>query len=214
MVEEAGWIQDLLAEDDPDKEENLVEIKRAANQIKVQGGRCKEITHKLLSFARKTDPAVKQLDLNELIKEMITLVDQKTHYANVRIETQLDPDLPPLWASATELQQVLLNLLNNSVDAMQSSGGIIRVTTEVNDGDIFLKVADNGIGIAEANLPRIFDPFYTTKPVGQGTGLGLSICYGIIKKLGGDIQVQSAKGKGTTFTIILPVAKQQKAAVA
>ncbi|MGB5985722.1 MAG: ATP-binding protein [Desulfobacterales bacterium] len=206
MVEEAGWIQDLLAEDEPATPGNLAEIERATTQIKTQGGRCKEITHKLLSFARKTDPTVKQLDLNELIEEMITLVDQKTRYANVRIETDLDPGLPPFWASATELQQVLLNLLNNSVDAMNSSGGIIQVSTQVNEGQILLKIADNGIGIAEANLQRIFDPFYTTKPVGKGTGLGLSICFGIIQKLGGNIQVQSAKGQGTAFSIRLPLA--------
>ncbi|MBR9985873.1 MAG: two-component sensor histidine kinase [Desulfosarcina sp.] len=205
MVEEAGWIQDLLAEDDPATADNLAEIQRASTQIKTQGGRCKEITHKLLSFARKTDPTVKQIDLNEMVQEMITLVDQKTRYASVQIETQLDAGLPPVWASTAELQQVLLNLLNNSVDAMDSSGGNIHISTQLNDDQIVLKVADNGMGIAEANLARIFDPFYTTKPVGQGTGLGLSICYGIIQKLGGDIQVQSTKGKGTTFSVFLPV---------
>ena len=209
MVEEAGWIQDLLAEDDPATPDNLTEIERASAQIKTQGGRCKEITHKLLSFARKTDPTIKQIDLNEMVQDMITLVDQKTRYANVQMETQLDPDLPPIWASATELQQVLLNLLNNSVDAMDSSGGNIHISTQLSDGYITLKIADNGMGIAEANLARIFDPFYTTKPVGQGTGLGLSICYGIIKKLGGNIQAQSTKGKGTTFTISLPMAKDK-----
>ena len=207
MVEEAGWIQDLLAEDNPATAENLAEIERASAQIKIQGGRCKEITHKLLSFARKTDPTAKAVDLKELVEEITTLVDQKTRYANVEIETVFDQNLPPLWASATELQQVLLNLLNNSVDAMTSNGGIIKISTQASDGRITLTVADNGIGIAEANLARIFDPFYTTKPVGQGTGLGLSICYGIIKKLGGDIQVQSAKGRGTTFNIIFPITK-------
>ncbi len=205
MVEEAGWIQDLLAEDDPTTAENLAEIDRATNQIKTQGGRCKEITHKLLSFARKTDPTAKKLDLNQLIEEMITLIDQKTRYANVKIDTQLDSDLPLFLASATELQQVLLNLLNNSVDAMDSTGGHIQITTRLVDNHIVLDLTDNGIGIADANLARIFDPFYTTKPVGQGTGLGLSICYGIIQKLGGKIHVQSAKGKGSTFTIFLPV---------
>ena len=207
MVEEAGWIQDLLAEDNPATADNLAEIERASAQIKIQGGRCKEITHKLLSFARKTDPTAKAVDLKKLVEEIITLVDQKTRYANVEIETAFDENLPPLWASATELQQVLLNLLNNSVDAMTSNGGVIKISTHTSDGQITLTIADNGIGIAEANLARIFDPFYTTKPVGQGTGLGLSICYGIIKKLGGDIQVQSAKGRGTTFNIIFPITK-------
>ena len=209
MVEEAGWIQDLLGEDEPTTPDNLSEIERAAAQIKTQGGRCKEITHKLLSFARKTDPTEKVIDLNEMVAEMITLVDQKARYANVKIETNLESDLPPFQASATEIQQVLLNLINNSVDAIDSSGGTIRISTHEGEGTIELKIADNGIGIAEANLSRIFDPFYTTKPVGQGTGLGLSICFGIIEKLGGSIQVQSAKGKGTTFTISLPIAKDK-----
>ena len=213
MVEEAGWIQDLLAEDEPATADNLAEIQRASTQIKTQGGRCKEITHKLLSFARKTDPTVKQIDLNEMVQEMITLVDQKTRYASVQIETQLDAGLPPVWVSSAELQQVLLNLLNNSVDAMDSSGGNIHISTQLNDDQIILKIADNGMGIAEANLARIFDPFYTTKPVGQGTGLGLSICYGIIKKLGGDIQVQSTKGKGTTFSVFLPISKDKISAL-
>ena len=213
MVEEAGWIQDLLAEDEPATADNLSEIERATTQIKTQGGRCKEITHKLLSFARKTDSTVKQIDLNEMVQEMITLVDQKTRYASVHIETQLETGLPPVWVSSAELQQVLLNLLNNSVDAMDSSGGNIHISTQLNDDQIVLKIADNGIGIAEANLARIFDPFYTTKPVGQGTGLGLSICYGIIKKLGGDIQVQSTKGKGTTFSIFLPISTDKTGAL-
>ena len=86
MVEEAGWIQDLLAEDDPATSQNLAEIERATSRIKSQGGRCKEITHKLLSFARKTDPAVKPINLNEMVQEVITLVDQKTRYASVQIE--------------------------------------------------------------------------------------------------------------------------------
>ena len=156
MVEEAGWIQDLLAEDNPATADNLAEIERASAQIKNQGGRCKEITHKLLSFARKTDPTAKEVDLKKLVEEIITLVDQKTRYANVEIETVFDENLPPLWASATELQQVLLNLLNNSVDAMTSNGGIIKISTHASNGQITLTVADNGIGIAEANLCQNF----------------------------------------------------------
>ncbi|MBR9987816.1 MAG: hypothetical protein KFF68_18075, partial [Desulfosarcina sp.] len=93
------------------------------------------------------------------------------------------------------------------VDAMTSNGGFINISTPASDDQITLTVADNAVGIAEANLSRIFDPFYTTKPVGQGTGLGLSICYGIVKKLGGDMLVQRAKGRGTTFNIIFPITK-------
>ena len=210
MVEEAGWVQDLLSEEDPTTADNITEITRAAAQIRTQGARCKEITQKLLSFARKTDPTIKEIQINDLVEDVISLIAQKARYANVKVETNLGSDLNPVMASASELQQVLLNLFNNSVDAMDQSGGEIRVISRSDDGGVTLEIADNGIGIAEANLARIFDPFYTTKPVGQGTGLGLSICYGIIKKLGGDISVRSAKQKGTTFTIFLPTPAPRK----
>ena len=209
MVEEAGWVQDLLDEDDPASPDNLAEIKRAAAQIRTQGSRCKEITHKLLSFARKTDPTTKEIYINELIEDVVSLVDQKTRYANVKMFTQLAPSLPCLNAPVSELQQVLLNLFNNSVDAIGQSGGNITIRSRLKDSAIEVEVEDDGMGIAPANLARIFDPFYTTKPVGQGTGLGLSICYGIIKKLGGDIKVRSAKQKGTAFTIVLPLNEQE-----
>jgi len=205
MVEEAGWIQDILDDGVPDTQEGVAEIMRAVKQIRTQGSRCKEITHKLLSFARKTDPTVREIDLNELVEEVIGLLGQKTRYANVQIVSQLDKGIPPIYASPSEMQQVLLNLLNNAVDSIDQRGGTVTVRTDQGkDGKVRLEVEDTGIGIAEANLSRIFDPFYTTKPVGQGTGLGLSICYGIINKLGGEISVRSAKGKGTAFTVKLP----------
>ncbi|MBU1277389.1 MAG: two-component sensor histidine kinase [Proteobacteria bacterium] len=204
MVEEAGWIEDLMSDEGPLSEETLSEIQRAVQQIQEQGDRCKQITHKLLSFARKTDPTVKPVDLNGLVDEVLGLVSQKSRYAGVKLETSLDGQLPRVAASPSELQQVLLNLVNNAVDAINSEGGTVTVTTSHENDTAKLSVSDTGIGIADANLARIFDPFYTTKPVGQGTGLGLSICYGIINKLGGEIKVASAKGKGSTFTVILP----------
>jgi two-component system NtrC family sensor kinase len=210
MVEEAGWIHDLLEEDECRSAENLAEIERAVKQIRTQGGRCKEITHKLLSFARKTDPTEREIEVNEMVGEVMGLLSQKTRYASVELQADLAADLPPISASPAEMQQVLLNLLNNAVDAMGQEGGVISVSTRGgSDGRIELAVADTGMGIAEANLERIFDPFYTTKPVGQGTGLGLSIVYGIIKKLGGDISVRSRKGEGTTFTVYLPGRSQE-----
>jgi len=207
MVEEAGWVEDLLEDEDPTNEENLAELRRAAIQIKTQGRRCKEITHKLLSFARKTDPAVHEVNLNELVADVTSLLKQKTRYANVRIETKLAPDLPLVGASPSELQQVVLNLVNNAVDAVDTSGGgTVTLTTRSNKNSIFVDVADTGPGIPESDLNRIFDPFFTTKPVGQGTGLGLSICYGIVHKLGGDITVRSQLGVGSIFTVRLPMA--------
>jgi two-component system NtrC family sensor kinase len=204
MVQEAGWIDDLLGEDDPCSGENLAEITRAVGQIRTQGDRCKEITYKLLSFARKTDPTIREVELNEIVDEVIGLTSQKTRYANVRIETELDPNLPVIQASPSELQQVLLNLVNNAIDAIERPGGTVTVATGGAGGEVVLEVRDTGKGIPEANLGRIFDPFFTTKPVGQGTGLGLPICYGIVEKMGGRITVESEIEKGTTFTVFIP----------
>ncbi len=213
MVEEAGWIQDLLVSDhESNQEENEKEISRAVQQIRTQGERCKTITHKLLSFARKTDPTVRPFDLNDLVHEVIGLMGQKTRYANVKVETQLSPNLGSLYASPSELQQVLLNLVNNAVDAIGPDGGTVAVATERRGDEIVLRVSDTGEGIPQANLERIFDPFFTTKAVGQGTGLGLSICYGIVDKLGGRISVESEVGAGTTFTIYFKAGKPGQAA--
>ncbi|MGA9178184.1 MAG: ATP-binding protein [Desulfobacterales bacterium] len=205
MVEEAGWIGDLLEEEEFRKSENLEEFERALKQIKTQGHRCKEITHKLLSFARKTDSRVQETQVNDLVKELVALSEQRAKYSKITIETNLERNLPITYMAQSEMQQILLNLINNSVDAMEKEGGELTIST-YSEGDVIgIKVSDNGSGIPEANLSRIFEPFFTTKPVGKGTGLGLSICYGIIQKMGGQIDVESVIDSGTTFHIRLPV---------
>jgi len=205
MVEEAGWIEDLLADGTPATQETRSEIERAVGQIQTQGDRCKDITYKLLSFARKTDPTVREVDINATVEEVLGLMSQKTRYANVHIESSLAAGIPPVSASPTELQQVLLNLINNAVDAIGPRGGTVTITSRQEGEELFVRVSDTGEGIPEANLARIFDPFFTTKPVGQGTGLGLSICYGIVDRLGGRIEVESVVEQGTTFTVYLPL---------
>ena len=205
MVEEAGWIQDLLDEG-LDKDDNEREVQRALAQIRSQGSRCREITHKLLSFARKIDPTVERLCVNELIREMAKFCEQRAKYANVRIETSLVDAVPEVEASPSEMQQVLLNLINNAIDAMDPGGGQLDIMSRVEDDQVVVSISDTGCGIPKANLQRIFDPFFTTKPVGKGTGLGLSIIYGIINKMGGEISVSSVVNKGTVFTIRLPAA--------
>jgi len=205
MVEEAGWIQDLLDEG-LDKDDNERETQRALAQIRSQGVRCREITHKLLSFARKIDPTVEQVSLNEMIRDMAEFCEQRAKYANVIIETSLADGLPELEASSSELQQVFLNLINNAIDAMDPGGGNLDIISRQEDGRVVVSISDTGCGIPQANLSRIFDPFFTTKPVGKGTGLGLSIIYGIINKMDGEISVKSVVDQGTTFSIRLPSA--------
>ena len=205
MVEEAGWIKDLLEEEEFRESENLDEFERALNQIKTQGRRCKEITHKLLSFARKTDSRVQETRINELIRELVALSEQRAKYAKITIHMDLENNLPVTYLAQSEMQQVLFNLINNAIDAMEKKGGELTITTYLEKDTIGIKMSDNGPGIPEANLSRIFEPFFTTKPVGKGTGLGLSICYGIIQKMGGQIHVESIIDSGTTFNIRLPV---------
>jgi len=205
MVEEAGWIGDLLEEEEFQESENLSEFARALEQIRAQGRRCKEITHKLLSFARKTDSRIQDVQIDDLIEELVSLSAQKAKYSNVMINMDLQPDLPAIRVSQTELQQVFLNLINNALDAMEKKGGTLNISSQVEDNLIVVEVEDNGPGIPEANIARIFDPFFTTKPVGKGTGLGLSICYGIVKKMGGEIEVRSTLGEGTTFRVSIPL---------
>jgi two-component system NtrC family sensor kinase len=211
MVEEAGWIQDLLQEEDLKGSANLEEFQRALKQIRTQGGRCKEITHKLLSFARKTDSRVQEVQINVLVEELVALTEQRAKYALVEIQTRLESPLPLVRVSPSELQQVFLNLINNALDAMSRKGGILTLATRREEGQVVVDVSDTGQGIPPANLPRIFDPFFTTKPVGKGTGLGLSICYGIVSKLGGQIDVQSALEAGTTFRVRLPALESEAA---
>jgi two-component system NtrC family sensor kinase len=204
MVEEAGWIGDLLEEEEFGESENLKEFSRAVEQIQRQGNRCKEITHKLLSFARKTDSGMQDIDVNELVEEIVSLSAQRAKYSNVSVDINLQRDLPHAGGSQSELQQVFLNLINNALDAMGNKGGRLQISSSIEDKNIVVEISDNGPGIPQANLSRIFDPFFTTKPVGKGTGLGLSICYGIIKKMGGEIDVHSVVQKGSTFRVRIP----------
>jgi two-component system, NtrC family, sensor kinase len=217
MIEEAGWVQDLMTDEDdcfknsPHREE----YERALKQINTQGQRCKEITHKLLGFARRTDAPVELTQINDLVHEVVDLIERPASYINIHIMQNLAPNLPLVNASPSELQQVIINLLKNASDAMEKTGGTITVSTKAAGSmGVILSVSDDGPGIPESVLPRIFDPFFTTKPVGKGTGLGLSICFGIISKLGGKIDVSSSKDQGTTFQVHLPAVSETMLAAA
>lgn len=205
MLEEAGWIEDVL--DDMPKDGNTEEIARSVGKIRGQGTRCRSITHKLLGFARKSNEPDQPVNIADMLREMAALTDQKARNARVNISVRLPPDLPAVRATPSVLQQLLLNLFNNAVDAMEDAGGELRVeAAAMPEGMVHVRVADTGPGMSEDVRARIFDPFFTTKSVGKGTGLGLSICYGIVRGLGGSITVESALGGGTTFHVLLPAA--------
>ena len=203
--EEAGWMQDLLKRDSLKDIKEMDDFKDSLQEIAQQTGRCKEITHKLLSFARKMESVIKDVNINDLVEDIIGMVEREATLDNIKFARQYHEHLPLIYSDPSQLRQVILNLINNARDAIDR-GGEIKIETDIGEGDtINIRVGDTGKGIPTENLGKIFDPFYTTKPPGKGTGLGLSICHGIIEKLGGDISVASQAGKGTTFTITLPL---------
>jgi len=123
------------------------------------------------------------------------------------VRVSVAPDLPAAWLDGDELEQVVLNLVGNALDAVDS-GGEVRVLADVEHGEIVLRVQDDGCGIPAQDLERVFEPFFTTKPPGQGTGLGLAVVHGIVRGWGGTVHVDSAPGRGTTFTLSLPIAAE------
>ncbi len=178
------------------------------NQIKLQVDRCGGITQGILKFARQKEPQSEDLDLTRFVPEVLAMIRKKAEVNGINLQTELTDSLPPVSADPGQLQQVLLNLVNNAFDAVAeqhgASGGAVRVRVNYDDGQALVSVSDNGAGISQENLEKIFSPFFTTKPVGKGTGLGLSVCFGIIDKMGGHIAVESRQGAGATFTIRLP----------
>lgn len=203
--EEAGWMQDVLKRESFKDHPDAGELREALRQIVTQTARSREITHKLLSFGGKTDGIIRDTILNTLVADIVTLRRREASQKNIEIREELAPKLPIIHSEPSLLRQLLINLINNSIDAMPDGGQITVSTSPSPEGGVQLQVRDTGFGIPEENLCKIFDPFFTTKPPGKGAGLGLSICHGILQRIGGQIFVSSEPGKGTTATIELPL---------
>jgi two-component system NtrC family sensor kinase len=170
-----------------------------------QAMRTHRIVQNLLSVARQHKPERTQAQVNQILEDTVALREYDMKLNNIRVHRDFDPNLPVTGADPHQLQQVFLNILNNAVDAIQerSTSGEVWIRTSTNAGRICVEITDSGPGVK--NPHKIFDPFYTTKPVGKGTGLGLSICYGIVKEHAGEIHVKNSPPRGATFTIYLPV---------
>jgi two-component system NtrC family sensor kinase len=168
-----------------------------------QAHRTHRIVNNLLSFARQQKPERLPVRINQVVEDTIALREYDLRVNNIQIHSELDSNLPLLGADANQLQQVFLNILNNAVDAIleHSDRGDIWIRTGTEEGRILVEFVDSGLGIQDTH--RVFDPFYTTKPVGKGTGLGLSICYGIISEHGGEISVHNAPPRGAAVRVTL-----------
>ena len=178
------------------------------NQVDVQIQRCKHITHNLLRFSRRTQSVIEPIDINAFISEVIELMAREAKSSGITFFERLSPDVPPVQSDISQLQQVLLNLITNAIDAHENKQyGSIALSTSYleSEASVEIVVSDTGCGIPDDKLTRVFDPFFTTNPMGRGTGLGLSICYSIVKRLGGRIEVSSVANQGSDFTIRLPL---------
>lgn len=205
----AGWIRDLLEEEDVKSSSILQEIEEAVEKIEHHVNRAGNVVHRMLGFARRMEPVCNDVPVNELLKQTMGFLENETRFRNIEVLWNLDPDLPNIKSDASQIQQVVLNLFNNAIDAIERNGHITVSTDFDREADtICMSIRDDGPGMDSEVQKRIFDPFFTTKRVGEGTGLGLSISYSIITKLGGNINFQSESGKGTEFRIILPVLVQ------
>lgn len=170
--------------------------------------RCKGIIDSLLSFSRKSDGSVCKININEILKEVLELVRYKSHYDKIEIQTNLQSDLPDVLGDPTGLRQVCMNLLINAHQAINGTGLVEIATKMTKSSMVMFRIKDSGCGISKDAIDQIWDPFFTTKNVGQGNGLGLAVTYNIVKRFGGDISVVSQLGKGSEFTVRIPACQR------
>jgi two-component system NtrC family sensor kinase len=207
ILTENQVILDLVEMEQGLGEEFKEQLTRSLSQVDAQVERCSHITQNLLRFSRRMALPSRFVDLNAAVKDVVGLLEKRALSRGVHISLDFQENLPKIRGFDFELEQVFVNLISNAIDAHEGKPyGTIRIGTrhDSKQHGLVATVADSGSGISDEDLARVFDPFYTTKPVGQGTGLGLSISYSIIRQMGGGISVKSEAGKGTEFEIFLP----------
>ncbi len=174
--------------------------------IEKETRRCKEIIENLLKFARQEKVEFNRIDLSQVAEDSAAIVHHQLGTHQIKLKKDITPSLPRIMGNANQIQQVLMNLMINSQQAMKGKPGQVELSTRLADpGHVEIRVSDNGPGIPREHLDKIFEPFFTTKPAGTGTGLGLSVTYGIIKDHSGEVKVESEPGQGATFIMTFPV---------
>lgn len=202
--DQAGWIDELLDDDQERQQENLQEFRQAAGKIREQVKRASAITHRLLGFARQ-ESGRGHVDLNTLLADTLSFLENEARQHRILIRKNFS-EIGQVLSDGAQLQQVFLNILNNAIDAVGEDGAI-TVTTGRSADRFIIEFADTGPGLSEAALKKIFDPFFTTKEKEKGTGLGLAISYSIMQRLGGEIQARNGQTGGCVFSVILPTGK-------
>ncbi|MEW5701799.1 MAG: ATP-binding protein [Candidatus Zixiibacteriota bacterium] len=202
IAEKAGLLKDILSADQSQPDWN--KFLKHVDAILYSVERCSKITRQLLGFAKRIDVQRRPVDLKALITEVIGFLAREAEYRSITIPVTALSDIPTIESDPGQLQQVFLNIITNALEAVDV-GGRIAIALEANmSGRVAVTVSDNGPGIPADVLPHIFEPFFSTRKE-HGTGLGLSITYGIVEKLGGQLDVRSELGRGTSFTVTLPI---------
>ena len=190
-------------------ESRRAEIRDSLDLIASESRRCGDLVRNLLTFSRATPMNLQPTDLNHVIEQSLRLMQHQADLGGIQVQPQLEPDLPLVRCDAAQIEQVLLALIMNAMDAMPQGGNLWIISSSSNHR-VQIIVRDDGSGIPAEILPRIFEPFLTTKETGRGVGLGLAISHSILERHNGTIEVQSEVGRGTTFTVTLPVDAEKK----
>jgi signal transduction histidine kinase len=197
-----GYTQLLIRNEAPETEKHN-DLKTIEKHVR----NCKSIVEDLLNFARRSKPKENAMRVGEAIDDVLSFIQQHAGLDDIEVQKSYDPSIPEMLLDEKKIKQVIMNLIMNAKHAVGQKG-TLHITTSLNSSEdqVSIKIADTGHGIEKKNLAHIFDPFFTTKPTGEGTGLGLSVSYGIVRNHGGDILVDSEVGRGSTFTVMLPLA--------
>lgn len=190
-----------------DGTEALDDLNEYLGLIKSEAFRCKSITMGLLDFSRIRTGERNPMDVADILRSSANLISHQKRGENIDIQIEADEKIPDINADAGQIQQAIIALATNAIDAMPD-GGKLTFRAAARSNRVAIEISDTGIGIPTEDMSKIFEPFFTTKEVGKGTGLGLAVCYGIITDHGGRVSVRSNVGKGTTFTIYLPISNK------
>lgn len=203
--EKAGLMKDLFTF--KDKYSSDPKLMGLIESILNSVERCAGITKRLLSFSRNLDVSTQSVNLSTVIEDVLGFLHKEAEYRSIQVLVDVAEDIPDFETDRGKLQQILVNLTNNAFAAMENEGHLDIIARLQDKENIMIRITDDGCGISSQNIKHIFDPFFSTKTESGGTGLGLSIIYGLALELGGKIEVESVEGKGTTFTVTLPIEK-------
>jgi two-component system NtrC family sensor kinase len=201
-----GFLEELAGDEEVDQSAQVMrELRETLPKIQTQIKRGRDITHRLLQFARKTEMSIEHADVSAALREILPFLEKECRLGGIAIHVDIQPNLPKIALDETQLQEILMNLAKNAIDALGGvGGGNLWLEAHEEEGKVLISVRDDGPGIDETIRDRIFDPFASTKSVKQGTGIGLAICYAIVKRCDGEIRASSEPGEGACFEVLVP----------